>query len=215
MEKEKTSGSSNKKVKKDIFNKAIDRCKSFGSNRSSETGKQSKPNPSSPKPGFLNRSESISYQGSTKKKNLFFKTLQRSWSLGSWSRDMKKNRSSTSPVPSIIHRSKSIGRASSIRVVPSGCFTVCVGPNKERFIVKMICLNHPLFQALLQQAEIEFGFASDGPLMLPCEVQIFQEVMLEIEQQISPDNSPRCNFSRSPYRYGLISPSNFIVARPI
>lgn len=209
---ENASDSSKKKEKKGLLTKAVERCRSFGTGWTSSETKiyQPKSNLSSPRPAFPNRSKSISCHGSTKqteKKKLFFKTLQRSRSLSSWYHDMRiqSKFNLTSPVPSFAHRLKSVGRASSFQVVPGGCFTVCVGPKKERFVVKMACLNHPFFQALLQQAENELGFTSNGPLMLPCDIEIFREVMLEMEQQSSPDNLPGCNFSRSPYRYGRIN----------
>lgn len=68
--------------------------------------------------------------------------------------------------------------------VPAGCFAVLVGPEKERFAVRARCANHPLFRALLDEAETEYGFAGcDGPLELPCAVDDFMEVMWEMEQQ--------------------------------
>lgn len=76
--------------------------------------------------------------------------------------------------------------------VPAGCFAVLVGPEKERFVVRARCANHPLFRALLDQAETEYGFAGcDGPLELPCAVHDFMEVMWEMEQA-DPTASPGC-----------------------
>ncbi|GJN21153.1 hypothetical protein PR202_gb08604 [Eleusine coracana subsp. coracana] len=76
--------------------------------------------------------------------------------------------------------------------VPAGCFAVLVGPDKERFVVRARCANHPLFRALLDEAETEYGFAGcDGPLELPCAVDDFMEVMWEMEQG-DPTASPGC-----------------------
>uniref|UniRef100_A0A0D9VGB6 Uncharacterized protein n=1 Tax=Leersia perrieri TaxID=77586 RepID=A0A0D9VGB6_9ORYZ len=76
--------------------------------------------------------------------------------------------------------------------VPAGFFAVLVGPEKERFAVRARCANHPLFRALLDQAETEYGFAGcDGPLELPCDVDAFMDVMWEMEQA-DPTASPRC-----------------------
>ncbi|KAJ3675810.1 hypothetical protein LUZ60_004852 [Juncus effusus] len=146
------------------------------------------------------------------KKNLFVKTMERCKSFGS---HMKKPRSDSDSDsnPSSSHKRKFSKRSKSTNCV-AGCFTVCVGPSKERFIVRTECLNHPLFQALLEEAENEFGFASDGPVELPCDVEGFEEVMLEMEQALdSPTNSPRCSSfnNKSPYRYGLVSPSKLVV----
>ncbi|RLN03347.1 auxin-responsive protein SAUR41-like [Panicum miliaceum] len=74
----------------------------------------------------------------------------------------------------------------------AGYFTVLVGPEKERFGVRARCANHPLFRALLDEAETEYGFAGcDGPLELPCAVDDFMEVMWEMEQA-DPTASPGC-----------------------
>ncbi|KAL6634274.1 hypothetical protein ACP70R_026945 [Stipagrostis hirtigluma subsp. patula] len=76
--------------------------------------------------------------------------------------------------------------------VPAGCFAVLVGPEKERFAVRARCANHPLFRALLDEAETEYGFAGcGGPLELPCAVDDFMEVMWEMEQA-DPAASPGC-----------------------
>jgi len=77
-------------------------------------------------------------------------------------------------------------------VPAAGYFTVLVGPEKERFGVRARCANHPLFRALLDAAEAEYGFAGcDGPLELPCAVDDFMEVMWEMELG-DPSASPGC-----------------------
>ncbi|MBA0877788.1 hypothetical protein Goshw_022875 [Gossypium schwendimanii] len=62
-------------------------------------------------------------------------------------------------------------RTSSSVNVPKGHFAVYVGDEEKnkRLVVPISYLKHPLFQALLNQAEQEFGF--DHPLggfMVPC-----------------------------------------------
>ncbi|MFQ6630318.1 hypothetical protein Gotur_007990 [Gossypium turneri] len=55
--------------------------------------------------------------------------------------------------------------------VQKGHFAVYVGNEEKnkRFVVPISYLNHPLFQALLNQAEQEFGFDHPlGGLMVPC-----------------------------------------------
>ncbi|KAE8803967.1 hypothetical protein D1007_20126 [Hordeum vulgare] len=44
------------------------------------------------------------------------------------------------------------GGRSSAAVAP-GCFSVYVGPERERFVVCADCTNHPLFRCLLDDAE--------------------------------------------------------------
>lgn len=63
---------------------------------------------------------------------------------------------------------------------PNGCFSVYVGPQKQRFIVKTKFVNHPLFKMLLDEAEMEYGFQSDGPIWLPCNVDLFYKVLAEM-----------------------------------
>jgi SAUR family protein len=100
---------------------------------------------------------------------------------------------------------------------PAGCFAVLVGPDKERFVVRARCANHPLFRALLDQAETEYGFAGcDGPLQLPCSVDDFMDVMWEM-QQGDPTASPSCGrwgHLQMHQGYQLMSPArtSFLVA---
>lgn len=55
------------------------------------------------------------------------------------------------------------------RTVPEGYFSVYVGPDRQRFVVKTTRINHPLFKVLLEEAEKEYGYNCDGPLVLPCD----------------------------------------------
>lgn len=92
------------------------------------------------------------------------------------------------------------------RVAPEGCFSVYVGPKKQRFVIRTQCLNHPLFKALLEEAESEYGYNSEGPLELPCEVDIFIKVLIEMDD--SDDIIPsRCSFGRSYSSYHLLTTS--------
>ncbi|PKI76965.1 hypothetical protein CRG98_002468 [Punica granatum] len=67
------------------------------------------------------------------------------------------------------------------RVTPEGCFSVYVGPHKQRFVIRMECVNHPLFGMLLEEAEKEYGYCSTGPLELPCSVDVFNRVLMEMD----------------------------------
>ncbi|XP_010482375.1 PREDICTED: uncharacterized protein LOC104761057 [Camelina sativa] len=62
-----------------------------------------------------------------------------------------------------------------------GFFTVCVGPTKQRVVVKTKLVNHPLFRNLLEDAENEYGYRGDGPIVLPCEVDFFFKVLAEMK----------------------------------
>lgn len=61
--------------------------------------------------------------------------------------------------------------------VPAGHVAVRVGTNSRRFVVRAAYLNHPLFQKLLVQAEEEYGFAHPGPLAIPCDESLFEDVV--------------------------------------
>ncbi|XP_042432456.1 auxin-responsive protein SAUR71-like [Zingiber officinale] len=98
-----------------------------------------------------------------------------------------------------------------------GRFTVVhVGPSQERFVIKTDCIGHPLFQALLDQAELAYGFASNDPLQLPCDVDLFQKVMCEMEKEMAAVTASGAGFCKC-YSAGschqlLISSSRLIVA---
>ncbi|CAO1939944.1 unnamed protein product [Urochloa humidicola] len=64
-----------------------------------------------------------------------------------------------------------------------GCFSVYVGPERERFVVRAEYANHPLFRRLLDDAEREYGYAVQGPLALPgCDVDAFLDVLWQMER---------------------------------
>ncbi|KAK9995328.1 hypothetical protein SO802_020014 [Lithocarpus litseifolius] len=115
------------------------------------------------------------------------------------------------------------------KVAPGGCFSVYVGPQKQRFVVKTEFANHPLFKMLLEDAELEYGYNSQGPILLPCEVDLFYKVLAEMD--CGEEVRLGCNFAkgysplilRSPARrsnsgdyngcgggYRLLSPSRML-----
>ncbi|XP_071902527.1 uncharacterized protein [Coffea arabica] len=67
------------------------------------------------------------------------------------------------------------------KVAPKGCFSVYVGPEKQRFVIKAECANHPLFKMLLDDAALEYGYSNEGPLLLPCDVDLFYKVLAEMD----------------------------------
>jgi len=103
-------------------------------------------------------------------------------------------------------------------VAPEGCFSVYVGPQMQRFVIKTEYANHPLFKTLLEEAESEYGYCSQGPLALPCHVDIFYKVLMEMEysQQEQEDEEEQhrkavaaCScLTRSPSAYRLLRSSS-------
>ena len=62
--------------------------------------------------------------------------------------------------------------------VPKGYVAVYVGDGqKKRFLIPVSCLNQPLFQDLLNQAEEEYGYNHPmGGLTIPCREDVFIEI---------------------------------------
>ncbi|MQL88275.1 hypothetical protein Taro_020835 [Colocasia esculenta] len=130
------------------------------------------------------------------KKGLILKTWERCRSMGQTRRP-----------PGAVPKTTSWARPPEERrrrAVPEGCLCVLVGPEKERILIRMEHVNHPLFRELLEEAETEYGYANDGPLELPCEVGLFQALLWEIEQEEATRRG--CNISGAYGGYQLISP---------
>ncbi|XP_047947410.1 auxin-responsive protein SAUR50-like [Salvia hispanica] len=60
---------------------------------------------------------------------------------------------------------------------PSGSLAVYIGPERCRFVIPTRFLNFPVFVALLDQAEEEFGFQTAGGLVLLCEPAFFSQIL--------------------------------------
>jgi SAUR family protein len=116
------------------------------------------------------------------KKNLIFKAWERCRSLGA-------RRNTTSPEDDNKSQKKS-------QVAPEGCFPVYVGPQRQRFVVKAKFANHPLFVTLLEDAESEYGYNSEGPILLPCDVDLFHNVLAEMDGSQDMIGTPGCGFAK-------------------
>lgn len=77
--------------------------------------------------------------------------------------------------------------------VPAGYVAVCVGTSCRRFVVRATYLNHPVFKKLLVQAEEEYGFANQGPLAIPCDESLFEEVLRFISRAESGNSTRFAN----------------------
>ncbi|KAG1360624.1 auxin-responsive protein SAUR32 [Cocos nucifera] len=80
-------------------------------------------------------------------------------------------------LPHLGHEKKKEGGA--VGVPTKGCMTIKVGQEgeeKQRFVVPVMYLNHPLFMGLLKVAEEEYGFEQQGAITIPCHVEHFRYV---------------------------------------
>ncbi|CAJ2676662.1 unnamed protein product [Trifolium pratense] len=89
------------------------------------------------------------------------------------------------------------------KLAPNGCICVYVGPERQRFVIKIKIFNHPLFKTFLEDVENEYGYTNDGPLWLPCHVDLFCEALMEMES----DENVGCNFQKS-HKLNSVSPSS-------
>ncbi|XP_023525874.1 auxin-induced protein 6B-like [Cucurbita pepo subsp. pepo] len=93
----------------------------------------------------------------------------------------------------MLRRWRNKARISANRIpsdVPAGHVAVCVGTSCRRFVVRATYLNHPVFKKLLVEAEEEYGFSNSGPLAIPCDESVFEEVIRFISRS-EPPNSGR------------------------
>ncbi|CAJ2676663.1 unnamed protein product [Trifolium pratense] len=92
------------------------------------------------------------------------------------------------------------------KLAPNGCLCVYVGSERQRFVIKIKIFNHPLFKTFLEDVENEYGYANDGPLWLPCHVDLFCEALVEIESDDM--DFVGCNFPMV-HKHSPISTSSF------
>ncbi|XP_044492364.1 auxin-responsive protein SAUR71-like [Mangifera indica] len=150
-----------------------------------------------------------------KKANLILKTWERCKSIGRSSKLKRsvpvltvKDASSASLDNEEDHHQKQ-PKLRKRRVAPEGCFSVYVGPQKQRFVIKTEYVNHPLFNILLEEAESEYGFNSEGPLKLPCKVEVFYKVLTAMDAE-KDEIRQGCGFPGSHSSYRLLSQSRMI-----
>ncbi|KAL7608647.1 auxin-responsive protein SAUR72 [Lactuca sativa] len=123
----------------------------------------------------------LAYDRGSEKKGLISKTWERCKSF----RGGGANRSSKIKRP-FLKKSRSwppidAKEGKALNIAPKGCFSVYVGPQRQRFVIRTEYANHPQFKAFLEEAECEYGYKKEGPLELPCEVNDFVKVLMEME----------------------------------
>lgn len=140
-------------------------------------------------------------KSNSSKKNLITKTWQRCRSIPG-SRG-GKSLATLSSLPD--HPLSTKENKTKCKVAPHGCFSVYVGPEKQRFVIKTKYVNHPLFRILLEDAEKEYGFISDGPILLPCDVNLFYKVLAEMDSNVT-DSKDYMRSNSCGLAYGSYSP---------
>ncbi|KAF6136230.1 hypothetical protein GIB67_001639 [Kingdonia uniflora] len=73
-----------------------------------------------------------------------------------------------------------------IKDIPKGYLAILVGQEgevKQRCVVPVLYLNHPLFKQLLEEAERVYGFDQKGNIIIPCNVEEFRNVQDTIDQE--------------------------------
>ncbi|EYU43035.1 hypothetical protein ABFS82_04G122800 [Erythranthe guttata] len=140
--------------------------------------------------------------------------------------DRQKKPSSSSNSISRLTKSRSWHSSTTTRnktkeKAPIGCFSVYVGPENQRFVIKAECANHPLFRRLLEDAESEYGLKVEGPLHIPCEVDLFCRILAEMDSNTGDQELDTVGFGCSSFGparwsgkrgtgYGLLTPPHLL-----
>ncbi|XP_021729326.1 probable cyclin-dependent serine/threonine-protein kinase DDB_G0292550 [Chenopodium quinoa] len=81
--------------------------------------------------------------------------------------------------------------------VPKGFLAVQVGEEMKRFVIPTKYLSHQAFSVLLKEAEEEFGYQKEGVLRIPCEVEVFENILKAVEEKNSSQAKQGLKFSRN------------------
>ncbi|KAF7843914.1 auxin-responsive protein SAUR32 [Senna tora] len=91
----------------------------------------------------------------------------------------KSFKSNEIPILTYHHDDDQQRKAVITKDIPKGCLAIKVGStlgggDQERIVVPVNYLNHPLFAQLLKEAEEEYGFAQEGAIVIPCQLDHFR-----------------------------------------
>ncbi|CAK7323759.1 unnamed protein product [Dovyalis caffra] len=99
--------------------------------------------------------------------------------------------------------------------IPSGFLAVYVGEERIRFLIPTRFLRLAIFKALLEKSGEEYGFKFSGGIVLPCEVDLFKQLLkfldkdekkygrlevnelLKLISEVGYDSYPSCKQFRS------------------
>ena len=89
-------------------------------------------------------------------------------------------------------------------VANEGHFVVYTVDGK-RFMIPLACLKSEIFIELLQIAEEEFGVASSGPIMLPCDSNFMEYALAMIRRGVAVELEKALIMSLATCRYSSLS----------
>uniref|UniRef100_A0A5B7BM92 Uncharacterized protein n=1 Tax=Davidia involucrata TaxID=16924 RepID=A0A5B7BM92_DAVIN len=81
-----------------------------------------------------------------------------------------------------------VGKNKPPQDVPPGHLAVTVGEAGRRFVIRANYLNHPVFRQLLDQAYEEYGHNKNGPLAIPCDEFLFQDIIHSLRGGMRADH---------------------------
>ncbi|KAL5847951.1 hypothetical protein ACOSQ3_011475 [Xanthoceras sorbifolium] len=71
-----------------------------------------------------------------------------------------------------------------IRKINKGAFC-CVYKGRQKVVVPLHYLNHPILRAPLEMAKEEFGKTVNGPLQVPCEEEMMDYILSLLRKSAS------------------------------
>ncbi|KAI3442441.1 uncharacterized protein J3R85_001197, partial [Psidium guajava] len=80
------------------------------------------------------------------------------------------------------------GGCGSPTLADEGCFAI-YSIDRRRFMIPLVYLSSHIFQKLLEMSEEEYGLSSSGPIVMPCDSVLLENVLALIRQGAS--NSPK------------------------
>ncbi|KAJ0965572.1 hypothetical protein J5N97_026710 [Dioscorea zingiberensis] len=77
--------------------------------------------------------------------------------------------------------------------VPKGYLAVYVGEDLRRFVIPASYLCQPVFRTLMEKVAEEFGFQQTGGLRIPCNEDVFEEILVVLEETTSKSRKKKKN----------------------
>ncbi|XVF00800.1 hypothetical protein REPUB_Repub04eG0032900 [Reevesia pubescens] len=81
--------------------------------------------------------------------------------------------------------------------------------DKRRFVIPLAYLSNNIFLELLKMSEEEFGLSSDGPILLPCDSEFMNYIVLLIQRGLAKDLEKAVLNSLNTHRYSSYSSTFF------